>query len=104
VRFTIVRDGERQLVTATTTRTGAVASLSIEPADGAGAERHGLTWLAVELADARAVVRLTAAERGGLLLSTSDGRRYLVTPRRGPRTGNEAVEARWGAAWSADGA
>lgn len=104
VRFAIVRGGERQLVTATTTRTGAVASLSIEPVDAASGERHGLTWLAVELADVRAVVRLAAAEGGGLLLSTNDGRRYLVTPRRGPRTGNEGVEARWGAAWTSDGA
>jgi len=39
-----------------------------------------------------------------VLLSTGDGRRYLVTPPRGRRTGNEAVEARWGAVWSSKGA
>ena len=104
VTFSIVRDGEQLLVAATTGRDGTVAALEIEPVGPAHAELDRLTWLAVELADASAVVRLVAADRGGVLLSTSDGRRYLVTPARGPRTGNEAVEARWGAAWSSDDA
>ena len=104
VTFSVVRDGEQLLVVATTARDGTVASLVIAPVGPAHAERDRLTWLTVELEDASAVVRLVAADRGGVLLSTSDGRRYLVTPSRGPRTGNEAVEARWGAAWTADGA
>jgi hypothetical protein len=104
VTFSIVRDGEQLLVAATTARDGEVASLAIESAGPAGAELHGLTWLAAELADATAIVRLSAADRGGVLLSTSEGRRYLVSPPRGPRTGNEAVEARWGAAWSGNDA
>jgi hypothetical protein len=104
VTFSIVRDGEALRVLATTARDGTVAALVIAPVGPAAAERDRLTWLAVELTDASAVVRLVAADRGGVLLSTGDGRRYLVTPSRGPRTGNEAVEARWGAIWTADGA
>ncbi len=103
VTFSIVRGGEQVLVTATTGSDGEVASLAIEPAGPAGAELHGLTWLAGELADATAVVRLAAADRGGVLLSTSDGRRYLLDPAAAPPNGNEAVEARWGAAWSGNG-
>jgi hypothetical protein len=103
VTFSIVRGGELLRVAATTSRGGEIASLSIEPVGPAAAELHGLTWLAAEVADATAIVRLTPADRGGVLLSTNDGRRYLVGPPRGPRTGNEAVEARWGAAWSNGG-
>jgi hypothetical protein len=103
VTFSILRAGEQLRLAAGTSRSGEVSSLSIEPAGPAGAELHALTWLAAELADAPAIVRLAAADRGGVLLSTSDGRRYLVDPARGPRTGNEAVEARWGAAWSGNG-
>jgi hypothetical protein len=102
VTFSIVRDGEQLHVVATSGKGGEVSAIAIEPAGPAGAELHGLTWLAIELADATAVVRLAPAD-GGVLLSTSDGRRYLVGPPRGPRTGNEAVEARWGAAWSGKG-
>lgn len=102
VTFSVVRAGELLLVTTTTRRGGEIASLAIEPVGPAGAELHGLTWLASELADVPAVVRLSVADRDGVLLSTSDGRRYLVTPPHGPRTGNEAVEARWGAAWTSD--
>lgn len=100
VTFSIVRGGEQVLVTAMAGPGGEIASLAIEPAGPAGAELHGLTWLAAELADAPAVVRLATADRGGVLLSTSDGRRYLLDPASGPHAGNEAVEARWGAAWS----
>jgi hypothetical protein len=104
VTFSVVRDGELLQVSATTARNGEVAALVIMPAGPASAELHRLTWLAAELADASAVVRLADADRDGVLLSTSDGRRYLVAPPRGPRTGNEAVEARWGAAWTDAGA
>lgn len=104
VTFSIVRDGEQLLVAATTARDGEVASLAIVSAGPASAELHGLTWLAAELADATAILRLAPADHGAVLLSTSDGRRYLVGPPRGPRTGNEAVEARWGATWTSDGA
>ena len=102
VTFTIVRNGEQVLVAATTGRGGEVSSLLIQPIGPASAELHSLTWLTVELTDTPAIRRLTAADRGAIMLSTSDGRRYLLSPRRGPRTGNEAVEARWGAAWSND--
>ncbi|HSK05373.1 MAG TPA: hypothetical protein VK932_29190 [Kofleriaceae bacterium] len=94
VTFAIVRGGEQVLVTATAGAGGEVASLAIAPAGPVGAE------LASALADATAVVRLATADRGGVLLSTSDGRRYLLDPADGPHAGNEAVEARWGAAWS----
>jgi hypothetical protein len=100
IAFSIVRDREVFRVVATTARRGEIVALAIEPAGPAGAELHGLTWLAAELADATAIVRLVPSDGGGVLLSTSDGRRYLVTPQRFPRTGNEAVEARWGAAWA----
>jgi len=100
VTFSVVRDGEQLLVAATTAASGEVSALTIGRAGPAAPEGHGLTWLSVELADASAVVRLTAADRGAVLLSTRDGRRYLVSPARAPRTGNEAVEARWGAAWT----
>jgi hypothetical protein len=101
VMFSIVRDGEQWLVAATTGRDGEVAALTLGRAGPAAAEVNGLTWLTVELSDAPSIVRLAAADRGAVLLSTGDGRRYLVSPkRRGPRTGNEAVEARWGAAWT----
>lgn len=104
VTFTVVRAGEELRLVATTARTGEIASLTIESIGPARSERHALTWLAAELADTSAVVRLAPAVRGGVMLSTDDGRRYLLVPRRGPRTGNEAVEARWGAAWSGAGA
>jgi len=104
VTFSIVRGGEQLLVAAKTGRNGDVESLVIEPAGPASAELGNLTWLAAELADAGAIVRLADADRDGVLLSTRDGRRYLVAQPRGPRTGNEAVEARWGAAWTSDGA
>lgn len=100
VGFSIVRDREIFRVVATTARRGEIVSLAVEPLGPAGAELHGLTWLAAELADATAIVRLVPSDQGGVLLSTSDGRRYLVTPQRFPRTGNEAVEARWGGAWA----
>jgi hypothetical protein len=100
VTFSIVRDREMVRVVATTARRGEIVSLTVEPLGPAGAELHGLTWLAAELADATAIVRLVPSDQGGVLLSTSDGRRYLVTPQRFPRTGNEAVEARWGGAWA----
>lgn len=105
VTFSIVRGGEQLRVAATAVRGGEVAALAIAPAGPAGAELHGLSWLAAELADATAIVRLADEGRGAVLLSTSEGRRYLVSAdgRRGPRTGNEAVEARWGAAWSGGG-
>jgi hypothetical protein len=100
ITFSIVRDREMFRVAATTARRGEIVSLAIEPLGPAGAELHGLTWLAAELGDATAIVRLVPSDQGGVLLSTSDGRRYLVTPQRLPRTGNEAVEARWGGAWA----
>jgi hypothetical protein len=100
ITFSLVRDRELLRAVATTARDGDIISLSIEPAGPAAAELHGLTWLAAELADVTAVVRLVPSDHGGILLSTNDGRRYLVTPQRFPRTGNEAVEARWGAAWT----
>ncbi len=103
VTFSILRDGEQLRVAATTSRGGEVTALAIGPAGPGGAELQGLSWLSEELADATAIVRLAPADDGAVLLSTSDGRRYLVSPARGPRTGNEAVEARWGAAWSGDG-
>jgi hypothetical protein len=104
VTFSVVRDGELLLVAATTAQDGEIASLAIVPAGPARTEVSGLTWLAAELVDATAILRLAPADHGAVLLSTSDGRRYLAGPPRGPRTGNEAVEARWGAAWSSDGA
>jgi hypothetical protein len=100
VTFSIVRDGEQWLVAATTTRDGEVVALTLGRGGPAAAEINGLTWLAVELSDAPSIVRLAAADRGAVLLSTGNGRRYLVSPKRGQRTGNEAVEARWGAAWT----
>jgi hypothetical protein len=106
VTFSIVRGGEQLRVAATTGPGGEVASLVIEPIGPASTELDGLTWLAVELDDTStgAIVRLVPADRGGVLLSTGEGRRYLVTPPRARRTGNEAVEARWGAVWSSKGA
>jgi hypothetical protein len=102
ITFTTVRGSEVIRLVATTARRGEISSLTIEHAGPAGAELHGLTWLAAELADATAIVRLVPSDHGAVLLSTSDGRSYLVTPQRLPRTGNEAVEARWGAAWNGD--
>ena len=100
ITFSVVRDREQRRVVATTERRGELVALSIEPAGPAAAELHGLTWLAAELADVTAILRIVPSDHGGILLTTSNGRRYLVTPQRLPRTGNEAVEARWGAAWS----
>lgn len=100
VTFSIVRDGEQWLVAATTGPGGEVSGLTLGRTGPAAAEINGLTWLTTELADAPSIVRLAAADRGAVLLSTGDGRRYLVSPKRGQRTGNEAVEARWGAAWT----
>jgi hypothetical protein len=100
VTFSVARDGALTRITATAARDGTIASLELGPAGPAHAGHGRLTWLAAELADAPAIVRLVDAGRDGVLLSTSDGRRYLVSPRLGPRTGNEGVEARWGAAWT----
>jgi len=106
VTFSVARAGGLMRVIATVARDGTIASLQIGPAGPAHAGQARLTWLAVELADAPAIARLVDAGRDGVLLSTSDGRRYLVSPGSGPRTrprtGNEAVEARWGAAWTGD--
>ena len=99
ISFAIVRDGVLVWLAATTDRDGAITSLVIEPAGPVGAELHSLSWLSTELQDATAVVRLVPSAQG-VLLSTNDGRRYLVSPQQAPRTGNEAVDARWGAAWS----
>src|SRR5690349_5896605 len=73
VTFSIIHDGEALRLVATTARDGTVTALVIAPVGPAVAERDRLTWLAVELDDASAVVRLVAADRGGVLLSTSDG-------------------------------
>src|SRR5690348_10091305 len=58
VTFSLVRDREMVRVVATTAGHGEIVSLAVEPLGPAGAELHGLTWLAAELADATAVVRL----------------------------------------------
>ena len=102
VTFSVARAGGLMRVTATVARDGTISSLQIGPAGPAHAGEARLTWLAVELADAPANARHVDAGRDGVLLSTSHGRRYLLSPRSGTRTGNEAVEARWGAAWTGD--
>lgn len=102
VTFSVARAGELVQLAAGAARDGTITSLALGSAGPAHVGAGRLTWLSVELADVQGIVRLVDAGRDGVLLSTSDGRRYLVSPRVGPRTGNEAVEARWGAAWTED--
>ena len=110
IAFSIIRDHRLVRVVAMTAQRGEVTGLTVESAGLAGhaaAERQALSWLAGELADATAITRLTPIDHGGVLLSTSDDRRYLIAlGGRGSldqiRTGNEAAAARWGAAWSAN--
>jgi hypothetical protein len=103
IAFAIDRDGEAFAVIATT-RTkgrarGEVIALSITDVGPAIGGAGGLSWLAVELAEATAITGLAVDEDGAVTITTSDGRAYMAIPGRGSG-GNAAVEARWAAAWS----
>lgn len=82
VTFTIVRGGEALEVTARTQHE-AVVALTIAPAAHPGAELHGLSWLASELAEATAVTRLVVDDDGAVAIRTHEGRTYLAIPGRG---------------------
>jgi hypothetical protein len=96
ITFAIDRAGEAYRVVATTNR-GEVASVAIRDAGRGRVETGPLSWLVDELADVASVTRLEVDDGGRVTLVTDDGRRYAVIPGRGT---NDAVEARWAAAWS----
>jgi len=111
VTFTLTQ-GTQQIAAVATIRRGAVVAFAIEPASRSVVLGGGLSWLADELESATAITRLVPDEDGAVTITTDDGRRYMVIPGRGsggsapdadavPRTdGNDAVSARWAAAWN----
>jgi hypothetical protein len=94
--FAIDYKGEAFLVVATT-RDHEVVSLAIRHAGRASVEepQDALGWVVGEMHDAQTVTRLDVRD-GRVMMSTGEGRRYLMLPGHGT---NAAVEARWAAEW-----
>jgi hypothetical protein len=98
ITIRIDRAGEAYELVATTSSDGAIVALEIRDA-GPGSFAIGrLSWLIDELRDVEAVARLDVDDRGDVTLVTRDDRHYAIVPGRGD--GNDAVRARWAAAWS----
>lgn len=106
VAFEYVRGGEAFEAIART-RHGEIVTLDVRDAgpalgwDGSedGVERGGLAWLGDIMKETVAVTRLEVDRDGAVTLVTSDGQTYMAIPGRGSGGSNEAVEARWAAAW-----
>ncbi|HUJ60327.1 MAG TPA: hypothetical protein VLX92_17620 [Kofleriaceae bacterium] len=99
VRFGIDRAGEAYEVIATVRADGTLASVTVHDA-GRGTTGLGpLSWLVDVMRETAAVTQLSVDADGEVTLVTDDGLRYLAIPGR-DGSHNDAVEARWGAAWN----
>jgi hypothetical protein len=94
--FAIERGDTPFEIVATTDRSGVVIDVVSRERMAADFSLGNLSWLADTMKQTTAVTRLAVDEDGAVLLTTSDGMRYMAIPGRGSG-GNDEVEARWAA-------
>lgn len=94
--FAIERGDTPYEIVATTDRRGVVIDVATHERIAADFDLGGLSWLAETMKSTTAVTRLAVDEDGAVLLTTSDGQRFMAIPGRGSG-GNDEVEARWAA-------
>lgn len=94
--FAIERGDTPFEIVATTDRRGVVIDVEAHERLAADFDLGGLSWLADTMKSTTAVARLAVDEDGAVLLTTSDGQRFMAIPGRGSG-GNDEVEARWAA-------
>lgn len=99
--FAIERGDEPFEIVATTDKRGVVIDVEEHERMAAGFDLGGLSWLADTMKSTTAVTRLAVDEDGAVLLTTSDGQRFMAIPGRGSG-GNDEVEARWAANHAGD--
>ena len=96
--FSITRADDAFELVATTSAGGDVTDIVIRDRVRANAGFGGLSWLVETMQETVAVTQLHVDEDGAVTLTTNEGMRYMAIPGRGSG-GNDAVEARWAAAW-----
>jgi hypothetical protein len=94
--FAIERGDTPFDIVATTDRHGVVIDVEAHERMAADFDLGGLSWLAETMKSTTAVTRLAVDDDGAVLLTTSDGQRFMAIPGRGSG-GNDEVEARWAA-------
>lgn len=94
--FAIERGDTPFEIVATTDLRGVVIEVVARERIAADVDLGTLSWLADTMKQTTAVTRLAVDEDGAVLLTTSDGMRYIAIPGRGSG-GNDEVEARWAA-------
>jgi hypothetical protein len=94
--FAIERGDTPFEIVATTDRHGVVIDVEAHERMAADFDLGGLSWLAETMKSTTAVTRLAVDDDGAVLLTTSDGQRFMAIPGRGSG-GNDEVEARWAA-------
>lgn len=100
IEISLDREGAAYRVVAQINARGEVTSLAIDERGRSYAELGSLSWLSPAIANATAIVRVTADEDNAITLTTDAGEQFMIIPGRGSGgSGNEAVEARWAAAW-----
>jgi hypothetical protein len=100
--FAIERGDTPFEIVATTDHHGLVIDVEAHERMAADLDLGGLSWLADTMKSTTAVTRLAVDEDGAVLLTTSDGQRFMAIPGRGSGGGNDEVEARWAANHSDD--
>ncbi len=101
ITFAITRGEHAYRVVAKTDARSIVKTVVVSEVD-ATIETGNLDWLAIVLADTTGVKQLATDEDGAIVIVTSDNQSYMAIPGRGSggSVTNEAVEARWAAAWN----
>lgn len=87
--FAIERGDTPFEIVATTNRRGVVINVEAHERIAADFDLGGLSWLADTMKSTTAVTRLAVDEDGAVLLTTSDGQRFMAIPGRGSGGGND---------------